>query len=103
MDNGNTDDFLALVGRAVVECWGELPRDIQHKIYETAAHIRCNDDNELCREQLAIYFHNHHPRTERQVAMPEEIASPEASNLSPEVETELNSRSWADGRQGSVR
>jgi len=95
-------DFDQLLGAAVAKCWGELPQGIQQRIYEHAVGAGCADDDPLFREQLAVYLHNHHPRTERQTAMPQE-PSAASSGLSLEVETELNSRSWEEDRAARRR
>lgn len=47
-----------LVGRAALRLWGELPRDIQEKLFETAA-----PSDEQVRYDLAVFLHERHPRT----------------------------------------
>jgi hypothetical protein len=56
--------LISDLGRAVVEVWGDLPRDVQETIFEAAvvAGHRSERDESL-REQLAEFLHRHHPRT----------------------------------------
>ena len=53
-----TKTFAALLGRAAMDVWGEMPRDIQEALFETAMKGR---DAE--REELARLLHDRHPRT----------------------------------------
>jgi hypothetical protein len=54
------DQFLVtLLGRAAVDAWGQMPRDIQEALFEAAV----KDRPEL-RDDLARLLHAHHPRTE---------------------------------------
>ena len=50
--------FALLLGRTVVALWGQLPRDIQELVFESAA-----DGNDADRDELAVYLHDLHPRT----------------------------------------
>jgi hypothetical protein len=52
------DRFASLLGRAAMEVWGDMPRDIQEALFETAMKGR---DAE--REDLARLLHDRHPRT----------------------------------------
>jgi hypothetical protein len=56
--------FALALGQAVVAAWGELPQDIQQRLFEDAvvAGHRSERDESL-REQLAVFLHHHHPRT----------------------------------------
>jgi hypothetical protein len=56
MDN---DRFAALLGEAAISIWGDMPRDIQEALFETAM----LDRTEL-RHDLAKLLHDRHPRTE---------------------------------------
>ena len=57
--------FAPLIGTAVLHLWGELPADIQEKLFEHAVVIGHNGErDESLREQLARYLHDHHPRTQ---------------------------------------
>jgi hypothetical protein len=47
-----------LLGRAAMDVWGDMPRDIQEALFETA--MRGHDAD---REGLARLLHDRHPRT----------------------------------------
>ena len=53
------ETFAALLGRAAMEVWGDMPRDIQEALFETAMKGREPD-----REELARLLHDRHPRTQ---------------------------------------
>jgi len=53
-------DARILLGQAVFECWGFLPRDIQETIFQRAIHKKSDD----VREELAKQLHEAHPRTD---------------------------------------
>lgn len=55
MDN---DHFTGLLGQAAIDVWGDMPRDIQEALFETAMKGRAAD-----REALARLLHDRHPRT----------------------------------------
>jgi hypothetical protein len=50
--------FEQAVGRATLKLWSELPRDLQERLFEDAV-----GGDEQLRHQLAVYLHDHHPRT----------------------------------------
>ena len=50
--------FAMLLGDAALKLWADLPRDIQERLFETAVPIDLD-----MRNRLAIYLHEHHPRT----------------------------------------
>jgi hypothetical protein len=50
--------FASLLGRAAMDVWGDIPRDIQEALFETAMKGHPAD-----REELARVLHNLHPRT----------------------------------------
>jgi hypothetical protein len=52
------DHFATWLGCAAMDVWGDMPRDIQEALFETAMMGR---DTE--REELARLLHNRHPRT----------------------------------------
>jgi hypothetical protein len=58
--------FAMALGQAVIGVWAELPRRIQQRLFENAvvAGHRSERDESL-REQLAVFLHDHHPRTAR--------------------------------------
>lgn len=50
--------FVSLLGRAAMDVWGDMPRDIQEALFETA--VKGQDAE---REELARVLHERHPRT----------------------------------------
>ncbi|MGF6308778.1 uncharacterized protein with von Willebrand factor type A (vWA) domain [Bradyrhizobium sp. i1.8.4] len=52
------DHFAELLGKAAMDVWGSMPRDIQEAIFELAMKGR-----ETERENLARLLHDRHPRT----------------------------------------
>jgi hypothetical protein len=50
--------FADLLGRAAMDVWGDMPREIQEALFETAMKGRSAD-----REALARLLHDRHPRT----------------------------------------
>lgn len=52
------DRFAGLLGHAVIDIWGDIPRDIQEALFETAMKGRDAD-----RQELARLLHDRHPRT----------------------------------------
>jgi len=50
--------FAHVIGEAALRIWPNLPRDIQEGLFEDAV----GADPSL-RQQLAMYLHDHHPRT----------------------------------------
>jgi hypothetical protein len=57
MDKANPD-FVAALGQAALSIWGDLPRDVQETLFETA--MKGRDDQ---REAMARLLHERHPRT----------------------------------------
>jgi hypothetical protein len=57
MENGY-DRFTKLLGRAALDVWGDMPRDIQEALFETAMKGQPAE-----REELARLLHERHPRT----------------------------------------
>ena len=51
--------FANLLGRAAMDVWGDMPRDIQEALFETAMRDRAD-----LRQGLAKLLHARHPRTE---------------------------------------
>ncbi len=58
MMNNSTHEFERLLGSAALALWSDLPRGVQENLFETAV---AGDD--IVRNQLACYLHDHHPRT----------------------------------------
>jgi hypothetical protein len=57
--------FQQALGTAVVHVWGELPQEIQEKLFEhavVAGHQSTRDES--LSENLARYLHDHHERTQ---------------------------------------
>ncbi|GMO76837.1 hypothetical protein [Bradyrhizobium ottawaense] len=52
------DHLAGLLGRAAMDVWGDMPRDIQEALFETAMKGR-----EPQREEFARLLHERHPRT----------------------------------------
>ena len=72
MDQEDQEDrrlFALLLGEAVIDHWGLLPREAQERLFEAAVAARSKDVGAaLVREQLALFLHKHHPRTEKNVS-----------------------------------
>jgi hypothetical protein len=58
MMNNSTHEFERLLGKAALTLWADLPRDVQERLFETAA-----AEDVLIRNHLASYLHDHHPKT----------------------------------------
>jgi citrate synthase len=52
-------NFASMLGEAAIVVWGDMPRDIQEALFETAMRNR----SEL-RHDLARLLHERHPRTQ---------------------------------------
>ena len=50
--------FASLLGRAAMDVWGDMPRDIQEALFETAM-----KGQDAKREELARILHGRHTRT----------------------------------------
>ncbi|WP_439369806.1 hypothetical protein ACRQ5Q_12170 [Bradyrhizobium sp. PMVTL-01] len=50
--------FAYLLGQAAMEVWGDMPRDVQEALFETAMKGHASE-----REALARLLHERHPRT----------------------------------------
>jgi hypothetical protein len=50
--------FAYLLGRAAMDVWGDMPRDVQEALFETAMQGHASE-----REALARLLHDRHPRT----------------------------------------
>lgn len=55
-----TEEVTAALGNAVIDCWGKLPPTVQQLLFEGAAGTHAGDG---FRCALALYLHEHHPRT----------------------------------------
>ena len=67
-----TEKFADALGHAVLAEWGSLPQDVQERLFERAA-----GTNAALRQALAVFLHNHHPRTATEYRMPGERAGKE--------------------------
>ncbi|MFX6998515.1 hypothetical protein ABTI04_19130, partial [Acinetobacter baumannii] len=56
--SAGTDRLVNLLGQAAMDVWGDMPRDIQEALFETAMKGRS-----LEREEFARLLHQKHPRT----------------------------------------
>jgi hypothetical protein len=54
----DTTRFSHAIGQAALRLWSDFPRDVQEKLFEDAVGA---DPQQ--RHQLALYLHDHHPRT----------------------------------------
>lgn len=54
--------FASLLGHAALKVWGDMPRDIQEALFETA--MKGHDAE---RAALARLLHDRHPRTQHPV------------------------------------
>jgi len=50
--------FAQVLGRAALRIWADMPRDVQEHLFEDAV-----AGDEALRQSLAVYLHDHHPRT----------------------------------------
>jgi hypothetical protein len=65
--NGTQDvsRFAQALGAAVIECWGDLTKQDQERIFERAVVLgHRSERDEMLREQLARFLHDHHKRTD---------------------------------------
>jgi hypothetical protein len=64
LDQGDDDRFTRVMGSAVIDLWGNFPKDIQERLFERAVALgHQGERDEMLREQLAKYPHDHHKRT----------------------------------------
>jgi hypothetical protein len=54
----SSDQFLRVLGEAVVRIWSLLPPEVQQHLFEEAA-----SHESKTRSQLAVFLHDKHPRT----------------------------------------
>lgn len=88
-----------ILGDAVAACWADLSQEAQQTIFESAATVGGGAEDELVREQLAVFLHNQHPRTERPTPMPDNISGETGRRLD-DAAAEIPSR---DRRQTAER
>ena len=64
--NQGDDRFSGVMGSAVIDLWSDLPREIQERLFERAVVLgQQGERDQMLREQLAKYLHDHHKRTAR--------------------------------------
>jgi hypothetical protein len=56
--------YALALGAAVIKAWGSLPADVQQLLFEGAVSA-AGPEATACRERLAIFLHDRHPRTDR--------------------------------------
>jgi hypothetical protein len=56
--NDNAREFERLLGHAALKLWPDLPRDVRELLFEAAV-----PTDPAIRNGLAIFLHEHHPRT----------------------------------------
>jgi hypothetical protein len=58
------EGFALALGKAVIATWGQLARTDQERIFECAVVLgHRTERDEMLREQLAKFLHDHHART----------------------------------------
>ena len=58
--------YALALGQAVIGAWGALPQDVQQLLFEHAVVAGHHTErDESLREQLAVFLHDRHPRTEQ--------------------------------------
>jgi hypothetical protein len=57
LSQGDAARFAALLGRAALKTWADLPRDAQERLFAAAV------DDGVIANDLAEFLHDHHPRT----------------------------------------
>lgn len=66
MQSGGEQRYALALGQAVIRSWGDLPQEIQQKLFEDAVVAGHHTErDESLREQLAVFLHDRHPRTAR--------------------------------------
>jgi hypothetical protein len=65
MNSPESDDrFVHGMGQAVIALWSDLPQPLQEQLFERAVRLgHQTERDEMLREQLAKFLHDHHKRT----------------------------------------
>ncbi|HEY7242316.1 MAG TPA: hypothetical protein VH678_00350 [Xanthobacteraceae bacterium] len=59
-----TERFSRVLGDAALALWGDLPKVVQEQLFERAVLLgHRSERDEMLREQLAKFLHDHHGRT----------------------------------------
>jgi hypothetical protein len=56
--NDDDAEFQRLLGKATLQLWSELPREVQERLFEAAVPL-----DPVIRNRLAIFLHDNHPKT----------------------------------------
>lgn len=65
MESRGEEHYARVLGAAVIKTWGRLPPDIQQILFEEAVVAGHHGErDEALREQLAVFLHDRHPRTQ---------------------------------------
>ena len=59
LDGETIENLSRALGRAVAECWTDLPQEAQQNLFEAAI----KSEGEKIRQQLAVFLHTKHHRT----------------------------------------
>jgi hypothetical protein len=60
----NEARFREVMGAALIGMWGDLPQPLQEELFECAVRLgHKGERDEMLREQLAKFLHEHHQRT----------------------------------------
>jgi len=58
------EHFVLVLGHALVDQWSTLPQAVQERLFERAVVLgHKSERDEMLREQLAKFLHDHHERT----------------------------------------
>jgi hypothetical protein len=61
---GEDERFIHVMGQAVLALWSDLPQPLQEQLFECAVRLGHHSErDEMLREQLAKFLHDHHKRT----------------------------------------
>jgi hypothetical protein len=62
--NQSAERFARILGAAVIELWGDLPVPLQEHLFKRAVVLgHQSESDEMLREQLAKFLHDHHKCT----------------------------------------
>jgi hypothetical protein len=64
MSDTSSKTFAASLGEAVLTQWGTLPREVQRRLFEAAVQTAAAAGDPSFRDNLAVFLHDHHPRTD---------------------------------------
>jgi hypothetical protein len=68
------EQLVSALGHAVVRLWSNLPKEVQHDLFEEAV----KSHGESIRPQLAVFLHDKHPRTWDPLGKPREMTEPDS-------------------------